>query len=585
MTNKKKKRRATSPSPSPSVASMSLLIGIICVLVVLMDVHVRLALSYPSSSDILNGDKFEFQQLLPPPSGGGSDNNQASRRQVVQHKQQQLQQQQQQRRTICWFMTYPNSGTSYTLNMVEELSHTTTASNYGIEMLVNPETTMQDSISIFHEGETGDGDDDSGREEADVRETTTSSNRRRRGRQRKPDTILEGPFWHGQVSSSSTSTGGGVGGDASKAMTPPAYKEIATQTKYKRHAYPLPSTSSPILTKTHCIDPCIDCSPVEYMTPFHQNSVQHFISRCAKSSGIKVNTRDKIPKTMMMTRRSNGTTTTTTNSTAPTTTRRRQRRFLAMEYSPIEHVSSALHLIRNPFHNVIARCHYYAILLQEGFFSSLDDGDDDDDDDDDDDEKKEREQQKQQLSSSHLSAAEKFRNFCKKMDAKYYNDDVLLYSDFFAVVDDGDGGGNDGNVDEDDHQLTLNDVLNVPCHGEFYKYVQWHNRFHDSIARLRQQKQKMMTYDDEQEQEVVPTLTIYYEDYVTNFNVTVDKIFDFLQLPKVGEVVPFADNNKKKITEEYDLHHFTLEERRLIRKFVKYFASDITWNEIQRYFL
>jgi hypothetical protein len=175
----------------------------------------------------------------------------------------------------------------------------------------------------------------------------------------------------------------------------------------------------------------------------------------------------------------------------------------------LRRVKSAIHLIRNPFHNIIARYHLehrHGIKSNKTFFLE------------------------------QPNSPEGFQAWCKSQDTKYRSDDEEIFAD--------------KNVD------------NTICHAEFFKYTQWHNLVHDSMRLLNHS---------------IPLLVVYYEDYSVDFNATVSRILDFLELDPVGKLTEFHPRT------DYEAY-FTKEQRKDIRGLVKKFASGETWQEIKHYF-
>ena len=52
----------------------------------------------------------------------------------------------------------------------------------------------------------------------------------------------------------------------------------------------------------------------------------------------------------------------------------------------------------------------------------------------------------------------------------------------------------------------------IPCHAEFYKYVQWHNAAFEVISEME-----------------IPSLILHYEDFAMDFNRTKDKVLNFIE--------------------------------------------------------
>ena len=53
---------------------------------------------------------------------------------------------------MVWLVSFPNSGTTYTLSIVQEMTHPSTATNYG----GNERDTKNNSVPVFHEYEPYD---------------------------------------------------------------------------------------------------------------------------------------------------------------------------------------------------------------------------------------------------------------------------------------------------------------------------------------------------------------------------------------------------------------------------------------------
>eukprot|EP00934_Nitzschia_sp_Nitz4_P006585 Nitzschia sp. Nitz4//scaffold144_size56818//594//1799//NITZ4_006524-RA/size56818-processed-gene-0.61-mRNA-1//1//CDS//3329536477//6575//frame0 len=298
---------------------------------------------------------------------------------------------------IVWLMSFPNSGTSYTMTMVARSSGKAFASNYGDEVTAEDD---EESLSIYP---------------------------------RRP----EGPFW------------AGLSG------------KIAT---------PRPLPDDYVITKTHCGSRCIKCGPDEYV-----ESAKDFLRHCASGHA-------RIPP---------------------------KRRRVDVKYNP-DWVAKAIHLIRNPFHNIIARYHlehrHAAVKNQTGW---LDD---------------------------HANDADGLQKYCADADDRYHKED----KEFFGK----------------------DKIPKAPCHGEFYKWTQWHNLVFESLELI----------DHE-----VPILTVYYEDYNNKFNATVGKILDFLELKQDGVLREFTSRS------DYG-GYFTDKQQKDVRSLVKKVASERTWATVKHYF-
>lgn len=299
---------------------------------------------------------------------------------------------------IVWLMSFPNSGTSFTMTMVARASNRSFATNYGDEVTTEDQP---DSLSIYP---------------------------------RRP----EGPYWPGY---------------SGKINSPRDLPD-----KY-------------IITKTHCGSRCIDCGPDQYIeTPFM------FLRRCCQGHARL--------------------------------TPAKERRKYDVEYPP-ERVQKAIHLYRNPIHNIIAR--YHLEHRHAGYKNQT------------------------KWLDQHQNDADGLQAWCKDYDTRFAEADKEYFQD---------------------------KIPKAPCHGEFYKWTQWHNLVHEGL--------ELINHD-------VPILTVYYEDYTSNFNDTAKDILDFLELDVVGELREFTARS------DYG-GYFSEQQEKEIRDLIKDVANDKTWKEVKHYF-
>ena len=109
----------------------------------------------------------------------------------------------------------------------------------------------------------------------------------------------------------------------------------------------------------------------------------------------------------------------------------------------------------------------------------------------------------------------------------------------------------------DRHLMDL--LRKIPCHEEFYRYIQWHNLAFD-VTRGRG----------------IPVHVIHYHKYSEKFEETLSKLLGFLELPRRGEVEPF---HAGKVYHSY----YTKEQRQDIRRVIREFASVDTWENVKDY--
>ena len=207
---------------------------------------------------------------------------------------------------IAWLMSFPNSGTSYTITLVRHLTLTSTATNYGAEL-----DDGRPSVPVFDDQPTG-------------------------------------PFWY-------------------DTLTQPATYQHPT--RY-------------VLTKTHCGLRCEACPPQNYVETT-------FSFRRSCLSGGRINS--KAQKELVT--------------------------------YPSSRVVKAIHLIRDPFDNVVSRFHL---------------------------------ERRKTVATQTLfpSSKEGFLRFCQDMNAAHASDE---YRAPFL------------------HESILTILRNVPCRADFIRYMEWHN--------------------------------------------------------------------------------------------------------------
>jgi hypothetical protein len=324
---------------------------------------------------------------------------------------------------IAWLASYPNSGTSYTMTLVERASNLSTATNYGLEVTYGHE----DSIPIYPQHE-------------------------------------EGPFWEGSSDHA---------------------------VKLGRIARFLPDQF--IMTKTHCGGRCIKCPASQYVV----NTTRQFMYGCQKTSY-----------------------------------RKGGEVIFCETGTPMSTVARLIHLIRNPYHNIVARFH----LERKNMISKND---------------------AYEMLFPHNATG--FRNWCHYLDTTYdYEDKEILPSTTYTKY----------------YQNP-----NVPCRAEFYKWTQWHNYVAKSSTMLGFPSDRTETSsDDTTTKRSIPVHVVWYEDYSDNFNATFPRIMDFLQLPIATEQI----QTFRSLPTYAD--HYSTEQKKAIRSFVHHVASPQTWKLIQHYF-
>ena len=228
-----------------------------------------------------------------------------------------------------------------------------------------------------------------------------------------------------------------------------------------------------ILTKTHCGGECDSC---------HNDTIDAFEIACC--SGKRVFNRTKIPTI----------------------------------YSP-DIPKKAVHLIRNPFDNIVARLHLkerrWARSNNKNYAERLD---------------------------KYNNTKAGFRAYCEFRDARSFmqemrypslNDELLQY------------------------------VKDVPCYSEFVRYAQWHNHAIQVVERRN-----------------IPVLTIFYEDYASDWGGNVDRLLTFLSL------TPADDGKVTEFIRGKHYGEFYIEKEKVAAiKLLHALASEKLWKLLHRYFL
>ncbi|GKY99789.1 hypothetical protein MPSEU_000932700 [Mayamaea pseudoterrestris] len=100
----------------------------------------------------------------------------------------------------------------------------------------------------------------------------------------------------------------------------------------------------------------------------------------------------------------------------------------------------------------------------------------------------------------------------------------------------------------------------VPCYSDWFRYIQWHDLAMAAVGRME-----------------IPVHDIYYESYSDNYDHTVRKLNQFLELPSVVEPEPF-------ITGKQYRHFFNRDDVAHARELVKYLSTMQLWKKLRHYF-
>ena len=279
---------------------------------------------------------------------------------------------------IAWLMTFPNSGTTYTLYLVATVTGMNTATNYGHD----PEAQGVKSHAIILN------------HASDSVLTDTADGHI--------------PVWSGY---------NWVGDPLKRTMNPP--------------------TKGYILTKTHCGGYCFECfvkSQIE-----HTRDPRAFTKACATGQLVQNSTIGKLQTVEAHT-------------------------------NNITKIGRAVHIIRDPFDNVVSRFQYHLKKLEA--------------------------KNESETLARYPSTRDGFRKFCHDLGRKWTvkeEEESLIYSDLFEWIKD------------------------VPCHSDFFRYIQWHNLAFATTAELG-----------------IPSMVLHYENYSSDFNKTKEELLRFLYQDEVN---------------------------------------------------
>ena len=227
-----------------------------------------------------------------------------------------------------------------------------------------------------------------------------------------------------------------------------------------------------VLTKSHCAGYCVHCAPRRYVVP----TVEAFIRGCVRAERPEGET----------------------------------------HYEPSV-PARVVHLVRDPFDNIVARMH----LEAKKRAGRTENGGDD------------------ELSVILDGSREAFNAFCLYLDEQFRTEERTT------------------SLFDPDVKSFFWDL---PCHSEWFRYVQWHNRAIELTEKLG-----------------IPVHFLFYEDYTTAFNKTATELLGFLDLSAVHDPFPFSPGHTYK-------SFYNAEQALQAAAFVQAIASPATWDLLQRYF-
>lgn len=372
----------------------------------------------------------------------------------------------QSRPKLVWLMSYPNSGTSYTMSMVAKATNRATATNYGREVTDPPAANVP-----LYPGQ------------------------------------LDGPFYRPDPQRPlpddyimvKTHCGGTSLCFLSICCLFDGLFFALCLTLFQRSSDILFCNGLHYLS-LQMIGRCVKCGPEEYLL-----NETHFLDECRRGSGLLPERRRKMEDTDVS-NLSDG--------------------FEEVHYDA-DLVKKAIHLMRSPFDNIVSRFH-----LERKHWLKRD---------------------KTTELKRYTNDARGFHVWCKDLN-----------TDFGPTFKSGVKMPMVTSMNDPDLSIPR-DVIELmqglPCHGEFYKYVQWHNHANAVTTNYLQK----------------PTLIVHYENYDKLWNKTATKIFDFLHLDMTGPKKDFHARH------DYD-PYFSPRDREAARKLIKRLARPNIWQQMERYF-
>eukprot|EP00550_Attheya_septentrionalis_P010305 CAMPEP_0198289168 /NCGR_PEP_ID=MMETSP1449-20131203/7461_1 /TAXON_ID=420275 /ORGANISM="Attheya septentrionalis, Strain CCMP2084" /LENGTH=437 /DNA_ID=CAMNT_0043987465 /DNA_START=530 /DNA_END=1843 /DNA_ORIENTATION=- len=315
---------------------------------------------------------------------------------------------------VAWLMSFPNSGTSYTMHMTQNASAQSVASNYGKEAHLNL-SDGRINVPLFED------------------------------KPESPNLII-------------------------------SYPRLNMPTSY-------------VLTKTHCGGYCMECGPDDYI-----ETLQSFKRRCLLShryEALPLKKKDKL----------------------------QQEKYRWVDYTyPEDMVKRAVHIIRDPFDNIVSRFHLHFKKKKRKWSGSDEEWD-----------------------RNYPSNSTGFRNWCQYIDSKYQP------------------GAETTRFLSDEVRSLFKEI---PCHSDFYKYIQWHN----------------LAVEVTNNNMDLPTHVVRYENYAKNFNQTLNELMGFLHLDIVGasDIPEFVPGRTYR-------EYYTKKEKKAVLRLMKLIATKEAWDMMSTY--
>lgn len=297
------------------------------------------------------------------------------------------------------YISFPNSGTSFTSLLVRVASNSTAATNYGMETRVGADGM---SVPIYNWS-------------------------------------VEGPYW----------------------MHPPEEEEDDNGGSTSSRSNELPPPSASILTKTHCGGRCTSCPPDKYL-----ETIPSFLQMCLSGSRKVPSNKQRPPD----------------KSSKSSSSIQYKKHYVTYHPAVVER---AIHIIRNPFDNLVSRFHH--------------------------EQKEYKKKNRTSWTNRYSNDVSGFKKWCVDVDSMAEKE--------FDNVEWKTYGYNPTSI--------LHDYRGVSCHAEFFRYAQWHILANNVVELLD-----------------IPVLYVHYEEYAKDIKGLTDRILNFLNLDREEDELPTFLSNK-----------------------------------------
>lgn len=203
-----------------------------------------------------------------------------------------------------------------------------------------------------------------------------------------------------------------------------------------------------------------------------------------------------------------------------------------------DRVSKAVHLVRNPMDNIIARFHLDRRTSIRKIDSSNGNAN--------------GTNSTRSWANEHPDNSEGFKQWCLDMHQKHLKRETEIFQQ---------QGKHTTTSSNNRIDYIYESLMEVPCHQEFFKYAQWHN-----MALLTQRSLNL------------PVMRMHYEDFEHSLEPMGDDLLEFLKLPRIA-MTQESDFKPRDYSD-----YFSGEEKDKIQMLLQRLSSKDTWKLIERYF-